>query len=115
MKKLLSILVMAMLPFGISSCSSDDVPGDGSGRGSDGEFVDPVNDEPEFLEGTGQNPRHESGEKTTESNGAEITRDSDGSIKWISFKGNSNAAPDLTLMRISVFIGRRQRTGWKTR
>ena len=55
--------------------------------------MEPVNDEPEFLEGTGQNPRHESGEKTTESNGAEITRDSDGGIKWISFMGNSNAAP----------------------
>lgn len=64
-----------------------------AGRESGGEFVEPVNDEPEFLEGTGQNPRHESAMKTTESNGAEITRDSDGGIKWISFMGNSNAAP----------------------
>ena len=91
--RLLWLCAMLMMAVGMSSCSSDDVPGDGSGRGSDGEFVEPVNDEPEFSEGTGQNPNHESAMKTTESNGAEITRDADGGIKWISFLENSNAAP----------------------
>ena len=91
--KVLWLCVLLMLVVGMSSCSSDDVPGDGSGRESSGEFVEPVNDEPEFSAGTGQNPNHESVSKTAESNGIEITRDSYGGIKWISFLGNNDVAP----------------------
>jgi len=75
----LSALVLTMA--GLSSCSKDDG------------FVEPANSSPEFSEGTGQNPRYAGGYKTTSTNGVEISKDSQGGIRLISFFENRDAAP----------------------
>ena len=74
----LCALVLTMA--GLGSCSSDD-------------FVEPANSSPEFSEGTGQNPRYAGRNKTTNTNGVEISKDNQGSIRLISFFENKDAAP----------------------
>ena len=91
-KKGLLWLSALLLMLGVSGCSNDD------------EFNEPNNSAPEFAEGTGENPRYTGNKTTTSSNGVEITKDAQGSIRWITFTDEEKAPTSATSL-FSQYLG----------
>ena len=80
-----TFLCLATLVLCLCGCSKDnDGEFEEPGKMNDEEFVEPANEEPEFADGLGQNPRSASSTQTT-LNGVSVTLDGLGFVKWISF------------------------------
>lgn len=88
-----SLLWISALLLMLAGCSSND-----------DEFNEPNNSAPEFAEGTGENPRYTGNKTTTSSNGVEITKDAQGSIRWIIFT-DEEKAPTSAISLFSQYLG----------
>jgi len=101
-KSFIVISAMQMLCFSLSSCNNDEVTADEIIN--DVVFAESANSSPEFADGTGENPRYVGNKTITDANGVEITRDSKGGIRWISFLQSSDTAPSSSAALFSQYM-----------